>query len=390
MQKQVLIGNFFKRKFQEDDVNDVGSNNVNDNVGSKPNSSGSIPSGSTPTGSIASGSNPSGSTPSLPNGFDLNDLPSDPFDRPPIASYHPNQRDDIRRHYLVKKAFQPRSHKFPYKEYSSGKRRFSVQWFDSFPWLEYSVKADKAYCLYCYLFKEDVGNQGGKNVFSSEGFGNWSKSGVFKEHVGLVNSHHNKAMQKCDDLLKQKQAINVKLNTITDKEKLANRYRLLGSVISARHCLENKLPFRAHDESETSRSKGCFLSTLKLVSEMNPDIGKHTLGNAKKNNKLTSPLIQKDIIDCFAKEVSKRICEEIKNNVFGLLVDESSDVSLKEQMAIVLRYVDKLGVVRESFIGIAHVTDTSSSTLKEAIVSMLANHQLSIDQVSNKFEHLNK
>jgi hypothetical protein len=36
------------------------------------------------------------------------------------------------------------------------------------------------------------------------------------------------------------------------------------------------------------------------------------------------------------------------------------------------------------------VTDTSSSTLKEAIVSMLANHQLSIDQVSNKFEHLNK
>ncbi|KAJ9548729.1 hypothetical protein OSB04_021272 [Centaurea solstitialis] len=33
------------------------------------------------------------------------------------------------------------------------------------------------------------------------------------------------------------------------------------------------------------------------------------------------------------------------------------------------------------FIGIAHVPDTSSSTLKEAIVSMLANHQLSIDQV---------
>ncbi|KAJ9557603.1 hypothetical protein OSB04_012217 [Centaurea solstitialis] len=315
----MVVGNGYgcRRDGDEDDVNDVGSNNVNDNVGSKPNSSGSIPSGSTPTGSIALGSNPSGSTPSLPNGFDLNDLPSDPFDRPPIDSYRPNQRDDIRRHYLVKKAFQPCSHKFPYKEYSSGKRCFSVQWFDSFPWLEYSVKANKAYCLYCYLFKEDVGNQGGKNVFSSEGFGNWSKSGVFKEYVGLVKSHHNKAMQKCDDLLKQKQAINVKLNTITDKEKLSNRYKLLGSVISARHCLENTLPFRAHDESETSRSK----------------------------------------------------------------VDESSDVSLKEQMVIVLRYVDKLGVVRESSIGIAHVIDTSSSTLKEAIVSMLANHQLSIHQV---------
>ena len=83
--------------------------------------------------------------------------------------------------------------------------------------------------------------------------------------------------------------------------------------------------------------------------------------------------------------VCKRICDELKDNVFGLLVDESSDVSLKEEMAVVLRYVDKLGVVKESLIGIAHVQDTSSSTLKQAIVSMLANNHLSISQVSIKF-----
>ena len=373
MKKQVHIGNFFKRKFQEDDVG--------------PTPSVSIPSGSIPSVSIPSVSIPSGSTPSgsIPNGFDLNDLPSDPFDRPPIASYHPNQVDDIRRHYLVKKAFQPRNHKFPTKMYGKDKRRFIVQWFDTYPWLEYSVKTDKAYCLYCYLFKEKVGNQGGRDVFSSEGFCNWSKSNALKDHVGSVNSHHNKAMKKCEDLLKQKQAIDVKLKFISEQEKVANRYRLLGSVISARHCLENRLPFRGHDESESSRYKGCFLSNLKLVSEMHPEIGKYTLGNAKKNNKLTSPLVQKEIIDCFAKEVSKRICDELKDNVFGLLVDESSDVSLKEEMAVVLRYVDKLGVVKESLIGIAHVQDTSSSTLKQAIVSMLANNHLSISQVSIKF-----
>ncbi|XP_076894212.1 uncharacterized protein LOC143546429 [Bidens hawaiensis] len=67
--------------------------------------------------------------------------------------------------------------------------------------------------------------------------------------------------------------------------------------------------------------------------------------------------------------------------VVSLLVDESSDVSLKEQMAVIARYVDKLGVVKESFVGIAHVKDTSSSTLKHAIVSLLASNQLSIDQV---------
>ena len=149
--------------------------------------------------------------------------------------------------------------------------------------------------------------------------------------------------------------------------------------------MQNSLPFRGHDESETSTSKGLYLAVLKLISENNPDIGKYTLENAKKNNKLTAPSIQKEIIDCFAKEVTKMICEEIKEDVFGLLVDESSDVSLMEQMAVVVRYVDKLGVVKESLIGIAQVRNTSSSTLKEAIVSLLANNQLSINQVSNTF-----
>ncbi|KAM0051632.1 hypothetical protein Hdeb2414_s0007g00238771 [Helianthus debilis subsp. tardiflorus] len=137
----------------------------------------------------------------------------------------------------------------------------------------------------------------------------------------------------------------------------------MGSVRSARFCLENSLPFRGHDESEKSLNKGIFLSVLKLISENNPDIGEYTLGKAKKNNKLTAPSIQKEIIDCYAKEVTKMICEEIKDNVFGLLVDESSDVSLKEQMAVVVRYVDRLGVVKESLIGIAHVRNTHSLTL---------------------------
>ncbi|XP_076956696.1 uncharacterized protein LOC143631974 [Bidens hawaiensis] len=366
--KQVLIGKFFKRKFQEFDDND-GRPNIGNNVQEQDDDDNIGP------------NIPSTSSPSIPHTIDLNHLHSDPFDRPPIASYHPNQRDDIRRHYLVKKAFQPRNHNFPCKDYYGKPRCFNVEWFDKYSWLEYSIKVDKAYCLCCYLFKETVGNQGGRDTFSTEGFCNWSKPGALKEHVGMVDSYHNKAMQKCDNLLNQKRSIHEKFNKQSKEERIGNRFRLMGSVRSTRFLLENSLSFRGHNESEDSFSKGLFLATLKLISENNPDIGKYTLGNAKKNNKLTAPSIQKEIIECFAKEVTKMICEEIKDNVFWLLVDESSDVSLKEQMAVVVRYVDKLGIVKESFIGIAHVKDTSSSTLKQAIVSLLASNQLSIDQV---------
>jgi hypothetical protein len=60
----------------------------------------------------------------------------------------------------------------------------------------------------------------------------------------------------------------------------------------------------------------------------------------------------------------KSIIEEIGGDVFCLLVDESSDVSGKEQMAIVLRYVSKLGLIKERLIGVVHVKETSASCLK--------------------------
>jgi hypothetical protein len=54
--------------------------------------------------------------------------------------------------------------------------------------------------------------------------------------------------------------------------------------------------------------------------------------------------IQRDIVHCFANEVLHAILEEIGDGVLCLLVDESRDVSWKDQIAVVLRYVDKCGM----------------------------------------------
>ena len=56
--------------------------------------------------------------------------------------------------------------------------------------------------------------------------------------------------------------------------------------------------------------------------------------------------IQTDIVECFSKEILQSILEELGNDVFCLLVGESRDVSCKEHMAVVLRYVDKCGIVK--------------------------------------------
>ncbi|XP_049405198.1 uncharacterized protein LOC125868628 [Solanum stenotomum] len=59
---------------------------------------------------------------------------------------------------------------------------------------------------------------------------------------------------------------------------------------------------------------------------------------------MTSPDIQKDIVNSCAKETVKAIIEDLNGDYFGILVDESKDVSHKEQMSLVLLYVNKEAV----------------------------------------------
>ncbi|XP_070010412.1 uncharacterized protein [Nicotiana sylvestris] len=84
-------------------------------------------------------------------------------------------------------------------------------------------------------------------------------------------------------------------------------------------------------------------------------------------------------------ETIKAIIKELNGDCFALLVDESFDVSRKEQMAIVLRYVDRMRFVVERLIDIVHVKDTCASSLKEEIVDLLAKHSLSLSYVRGQY-----
>ena len=130
--------------------------------------------------------------------INLEDLPADPRLRKRILTYDPNVRDQIRRAYLQKGPCQPRSHTFPYRSFGQTSRRFNPGWFNEYSnWLEYSIAKDASYCLCCYLFKPDVGEQAGGDSFVGEGFDNWKKKEKFQIHVGGPNSMHNQAWASC-------------------------------------------------------------------------------------------------------------------------------------------------------------------------------------------------
>ena len=82
-----------------------------------------------------------------------------------------------------------------------------------------------------------------------------------------------------------------------------------------------------------------------------------------------------------AHETSKGIIKDLDNGFFSILVDESCDISVKEQMALVLCYVNEKGIIIERFLGIVHVESTTTLSLKYAIECLLCEHNLSLSKL---------
>ncbi|KAI5314487.1 hypothetical protein L3X38_043663 [Prunus dulcis] len=312
----------------------------------------------------------------------LANLIADPGLRPQMLDYDPNIRDEVRRAYLQKGPCQPKDHTFPQTDLSGYDRRFNVKWFDEFDWLEYSISKDAAFCLYCYLFKSNFRiGQGCSDAFTEMGFRNWKKKDKIRQHVGPVGSFHNQSRQYCVDLMNQKQHIRTALIKQSEQARIDYRICLTASLDCVRFLLRQGLPFRGHDESDTSSNKGNYLELLQFLADHDEKVKAVVLEHAPGNLKLIAPTIQKDLVNACATETIKKIIKDMDGAFFSLLVDESRDVSVKEQMAVVFRYVDKSGDVIERFVGIQHVRDTTSNSLKEAIDILFAREELSISML---------
>ncbi|XP_020702230.2 zinc finger MYM-type protein 1-like [Dendrobium catenatum] len=181
--------------------------------------------------------------------------------------------------------------------------------------------------------------------------------------------------------MNQSQHIGFMFKKQTDYATTAYRTRLNASVDCVRFLLRQGLAFRAHDESDTSRNQGNFLQLLHFLAEHNNEINNVVLKNAPENLKLTAPKIQMDITRAISIAITDFIKEEIGENYFSLLVDEARDISSKKQMAIVVRFVNKKGMVVERFLGIIHVAETTARTLKKSIEELLSTYGLSISKL---------
>ncbi|XP_058179979.1 uncharacterized protein LOC131298514 [Rhododendron vialii] len=308
--------------------------------------------------------------------FDDTILVREPGLRFPIWEHPVNQHDEIRRAYIKAGPYQPNYPEFPRSKFGIQYRRFQSSWFSKFPWLEYSPQKDAALCFPCFIFEKKIAN---RCTLTGEGFINWKVVfDAFSMHVGGLNSPHSNAVNYCDDLMNVDRHIDKVMNAQSSEDIQKNRLRLMATIESIRWLTLQGCALRGHDESIDSKNHGNFIELIKFERKLDGNIADVVLEKAPKNAKYTSPLIQKEILHIFGNKVRNKIREEVGDAKFCILVDEAKNASNREQMVIILRYVDVQGFLRVRFFHIVHIKDTTALTLKKEISDVLTRYNLDI------------
>ncbi|XP_058744296.1 uncharacterized protein LOC131616856 [Vicia villosa] len=190
-------------------------------------------------------------------------------------------------------------------------------------------------------------------------------------------------MKHYDDYNNQRQSVTSIFARETRESEELYKIHLACSLDCTRYLIAQGIAFRGHDESSTSLKKGNFREMVDWVKS-NDEKVRDAFDHGPKNCTMTSDDIQKELATCCAHEVTKVIMEELGDRKFFMLIDESRDISVKEQMAVMLRFLNDKGKVVERFISLHDVKYTTSEALKDALYGILDRHTLSISRIRGK------
>ncbi|XP_060855231.1 zinc finger MYM-type protein 1-like [Metopolophium dirhodum] len=293
---------------------------------------------------------------------------------------------DNEKHIVLTNAWiPPVSYSFPILEPNKERKlKFQHHWLTSYSWLLYSEIKSGAFCRFCVVFAKcgGVGNQK-LGFLSSEPFNNWKKAKeVFNKHSLL--EYHKTAALKADSFLsvfskKQKSIVDA-LDDDRSKQIINNRKRLLPIVECIILCGKQEIALRGHRDfgpidftSASAKNEGNFREILKY--KVKDDDCIRSFLESDSRNKYLSPRIQNEIIAICGDVLLKKIVEKINaSKCFSVLADETTDISVTEQLTICVRYLSGTGndvQINEDFIMFVEIHSLTGVDLASAILNGL-------------------
>ncbi len=154
------------------------------------------------------------------------------------------------------------------------------------------------------------------------------------------------------------------------QEMATNRKMFLKILACMKFLARQGLPFRGHDDSV-----GNFSQILKHHAKEEADLSDWL---QRKNNKYISHEIQNKLIQIMAHQVLRDLASKIKNSKFiCIMIDETNDITNKEQVTIVIHSINEELEVSEDFLGLYIVSSIDASSLFSVVSDVLTRLNLS-------------
>ena len=258
--------------------------------------------------------------------------------------------------------------------YHTVKRSFQPGWLGIWKWLHYCESTDSVFCHTCVkAFKElKMSSRNYDEAFTTKGFHNWKNATcVFRDHE--TSSCHREAVEKILTLPAKTRDIGDSLSSAHEREKHDNGQCLLKIISNLRFLARQSCALRGDGDESASN----FIQLLRLRGEDDPKVIDWM---KKRANEYTSPEMQNDLIKIMAVKVLRGVSDRLRTSPFyAIMADETTDSANKEQVVVVLRWVDtKDFSVHEDFIGLYEVASTRSDTLVSVIKDTLCRLNLPV------------
>lgn len=253
---------------------------------------------------------------------------------------------------------QPILEIYPKRKFGSGGnarwRNFKSSWYLKYKSLEYTEMEDAVYCFYCRFFTTRVEELPSRGVFIKTVFRDWkhaeSSDKGFNKHE--ASDLHVKCKEKYSIFLtnrSKEENILSQMNEAHKKMVRDNRNYLKHILQSLLFTARQGLAQRGNDESSISENKGNLLELLEFLKNFDEGVKKKL--TRPQNAKYTSASVQNELLFITANLVLDAISDEVRQAEFyGIMVDETKDITKQEQLSVVVRYYLN-GTVFERFLG---------------------------------------
>ena len=235
----------------------------------------------------------------------------------------------------------------------------------------YSKYVDGCYCLACALFAPRTSHSGQENLtrLLSEPKVNWTiaksnlsghhaKSPVHRDCYAIMVSFKERMHQHA-------LSVNLMANQIAQENSRKNTEILKSILDTIVLCGQQNFPLRGHRDDSMyydlpGHNPGNFQALLDFRVRSGDKVSEEHFKTYSKTATYRSKTTQNQLAECAGNYIIKEIND---CGLFAVLGDEVADINNKEQMSLVLRYVDSQGDITERFIKFVHLKHGTSGQL---------------------------